>query len=97
MTGAQRVAVGTPTVIRSCSARSGPKRITRPSPPSIVTKLHDAAIKAMNVPSLRSRMEAIGTDLVSADRTGSDYLKRFVSTEIEKWAMPIKASGVSVE
>jgi hypothetical protein len=51
----------------------------------------------MNVPSLRSRMEAIGTDLVSADRTGSDYLKRFVSTEIEKCAMPIKASGVSVE
>lgn len=86
-----------PTVIRSCSARSGPKRITRPSPPSVVAKLHDAAIKAMNVPSLRSRMEAIGTDLVSADRTGSDYLKRFVSTEIEKCAMPIKASGVSVE
>ena len=25
------------------------------------------------MPSLRSRMEAIGTDLVSADRTGSDY------------------------
>jgi tripartite-type tricarboxylate transporter receptor subunit TctC len=69
----------------------------RNTPPSIVAKLHDAAIKAMNVPSLRSRMEAIGTDLVSADRTGSDYLKRFVSTEIEKWAVPIKASGVSVE
>ena len=51
----------------------------------------------MNVPSLRSRMDAIGIDLVGADRTGSDYLKRFVSTEIEKWAVPIKASGVSVE
>jgi tripartite-type tricarboxylate transporter receptor subunit TctC len=69
----------------------------RNTPTSIVAKLHDAAIKAMNVPALRTRMEAIGTDLVSADRTGSDYLKRFVSTEIDKWAVPIKASGVSVE
>jgi hypothetical protein len=35
----------------------------------------------MNALALRSRLEAIGTDLVSADRTGSDYLKRFVSSE----------------
>jgi tripartite-type tricarboxylate transporter receptor subunit TctC len=69
----------------------------RKTPEAIVRQLHDAAIKAMNVPSLRARMEAIGTDLVSADRTDSAYLKRFVSSEIEKWAVPIKASGVSVE
>jgi tripartite-type tricarboxylate transporter receptor subunit TctC len=69
----------------------------RNTPPSIVGKLHDAAIKAMNVPALRTRMETIGTDLVSADRTDSDYLKHFVSSEIEKWAVPIKASGVSVD
>jgi hypothetical protein len=42
-------------------------------------------------------METIGTDLVTADRTGSDYLKHFVSNEIDKWAVPIKASGVSVD
>ena len=51
----------------------------------------------MNVPALRVRLETIGTDLVTPDRTGNDYLKRFVSTEIEKWAAPIKASGVSVD
>jgi hypothetical protein len=42
-------------------------------------------------------MEAIGTNLVSADRTDSDYLKRFVNSEIAKWAAPIKESGVSVD
>ena len=51
----------------------------------------------MNVPALRVRMETIGTDLVTPDRTGTDYLKRFVGSEIEKWATPIKASGVSVD
>ena len=69
----------------------------RKTPESIVRQLHDATIKAMNVPALRVRMEAIGTDLVTPDRTGTDYLKRFVSREIEKWAVPIKASGVSVD
>jgi hypothetical protein len=69
----------------------------RNTPEPIVHQLHDATIKAMNAPALRTRTEAIGTDLVSADRTDSDYLKRFVSSEITKWAVPIKASGVSVD
>ena len=51
----------------------------------------------MNVPALRVRMETIGTDLVGSDRTSTDYLKHFVSSEIAKWAVPIKASGVSVD
>jgi tripartite-type tricarboxylate transporter receptor subunit TctC len=69
----------------------------RNTPDPIVRKLHDATIKAMATPALRTRMEAIGTDLVSADRTSTDYLKHFVSSEIAKWATPIKASGVSID
>jgi tripartite-type tricarboxylate transporter receptor subunit TctC len=69
----------------------------RKTPEPIVRQLHDATIKAMNVPALRVRLETIGTDLVTPDRTSTDYLKRFVGTEIEKWAAPIKASGVSVD
>jgi tripartite-type tricarboxylate transporter receptor subunit TctC len=71
--------------------------LPRATPQPIVVKLHDAAVAAMNAPSLRSRMEDIGTDLVSADRTSSSYLKEFVTSEIKKWAVPITASGVSVE
>ena len=69
----------------------------RHTPEHIVHQLHDATVKAMNTPSLRARMEAIGTDLVTPDRTSSDYLRRFVASEIEKWAAPIKASGVLVD
>jgi tripartite-type tricarboxylate transporter receptor subunit TctC len=71
--------------------------LPRHTPEPIVRELHDATVKAMNTPSLRARMEAIGTDLVSPERTSSEYLRRFVSSEIQKWAAPIKASGVSIE
>jgi tripartite-type tricarboxylate transporter receptor subunit TctC len=69
----------------------------RGTPESIVRHLHDATVEAMDTPALRARMQAIGTDLVSTDRTDSDYLKRFVASEITKWAVPIKASGVLVD
>jgi hypothetical protein len=42
-------------------------------------------------------MASIGTDLVTPDRTSTDYLKKFVSSQIDKWAGPIKASGVSID
>jgi hypothetical protein len=34
---------------------------------------------------------------VSTDRTSPAYLKHFVATEIDKWAAPIKASGVTAD
>jgi tripartite-type tricarboxylate transporter receptor subunit TctC len=69
----------------------------RNTPEPIVHQLHDATIKVMNTPALHLRLAAIGTDLVSVDRTDSDYLKRFVTSEITKWAVPIRASGVAVD
>jgi tripartite-type tricarboxylate transporter receptor subunit TctC len=69
----------------------------RHTPDSIIRRLRDATVQAMNTPSLRARMEAIGTDLVAADRTSPSYLQRFVAGEIKKWAEPIKESGVSVD
>jgi tripartite-type tricarboxylate transporter receptor subunit TctC len=71
--------------------------LPRNTPDAIVRKLHDATVQAMNSQDVRSHMEAIGTDLVQHDRTTTDYLKRFVPSEIEKWAVPIKASGISVD
>jgi tripartite-type tricarboxylate transporter receptor subunit TctC len=68
----------------------------RHTPAPIVQHLRDATVEAMKTPAVRERMEAIGTDLVSTDRTTSDYLARFVVSEIKKWA-PIKASGVTIE
>ena len=71
--------------------------LPRNAPEFIVHHLREATVEAMKTPALRARMEAIGTDLVSPDRTTTAYLKNFLASEIKKWAGPIKASGVSVD
>jgi tripartite-type tricarboxylate transporter receptor subunit TctC len=69
----------------------------RGTPEPIVHRLRDAAVAAINTPSLRARMETIGTDLVAADRTSPSYLQHYVASEIKKWATPIRESGVTVD
>jgi tripartite-type tricarboxylate transporter receptor subunit TctC len=67
------------------------------TPGAIVDRLRAATIEAMKTPALRTQLEAIGTDLVSFDRTSPVYLNNFVASEVKKWAAPIKASGVSAD
>ncbi len=67
------------------------------APADIVKKLNDAAVQAMKTPSVRDRLQGLGAAIVSDDRATPEYLGQFVKSEIEKWAAPIKASGVSVD
>jgi tripartite-type tricarboxylate transporter receptor subunit TctC len=67
------------------------------APADVVKKLHDAAVQAMKTPAVRERLEGLGAVIVSEDRTTSEYLGQFLKSEIEKWAAPIKASGVTVD
>jgi tripartite-type tricarboxylate transporter receptor subunit TctC len=67
------------------------------TPPEIVKTLHDAAVQAMDTPSVKERLTALGANIVASDRRSPEYLAQFVRSEIDKWAAPIKASGVSVE
>ena len=64
--------------------------------PEIVKRLHDATLEAMKTPMVRERLEGLGARFPE-DRASSEYLAQFVQSEIEKWAGPIKASGVTVE
>jgi tripartite-type tricarboxylate transporter receptor subunit TctC len=63
----------------------------------IVKKLNDATVEAMKTPSVRERLAALGAVIVSPDRATPEYLAGFLKSEIEKWAGPIKASGVTVD
>lgn len=65
-------------------------------PDAIVKKINGAVVKAMNEPDVRDRLGKVGAEIVSKDRATPEYLRDFVKSEIEKWAAPIKASGVSV-
>jgi tripartite-type tricarboxylate transporter receptor subunit TctC len=63
----------------------------------VVKKLDDAAVEAMKTPTVKERLEGLGAVIVSDDRATPEYLGQFLKSEIEKWAGPIKASGVTVD
>jgi tripartite-type tricarboxylate transporter receptor subunit TctC len=67
------------------------------APADVVTKLHDAAVKAMDTPTVKDRLQGLGASIVAPDRRSPEYLAGFVKSEITKWAAPIKASGVQIE
>jgi tripartite-type tricarboxylate transporter receptor subunit TctC len=67
------------------------------APDAIVQKINSAVVGAIKTPSVRQRMESLGAVLVSDDRATPQYLGQFVKSEIDKWAGPIKASGVSID
>jgi tripartite-type tricarboxylate transporter receptor subunit TctC len=67
------------------------------APADVVKKLNDAAVQAMKSPVVRERLEGLGAKIVPDDRATPEYLGQFVKSEIEKWAAPIKASGVTVD
>ena len=70
-----------------------PKR----TPPPIVQKLREATLATMETPAVQQRLKEIAATLVAPERRTTDYLQKFVESEIAKWAGPIKASGVSME
>jgi tripartite-type tricarboxylate transporter receptor subunit TctC len=67
------------------------------APAAIIRKLHDAAVAAMNAPDVQAKLEELGIEVVGPERRSPEYLAAFVVREIEKWAAPIKATGVSMD
>jgi tripartite-type tricarboxylate transporter receptor subunit TctC len=67
------------------------------TPADIVQKLNSAVVGAMHTPVVQERMGGLGAVLVADDRATPQYLAQFVKSEIAKWAVPIKASGVSID
>jgi tripartite-type tricarboxylate transporter receptor subunit TctC len=67
------------------------------APEPIVQKLNAAIVAAAKTPTVRQRLEAMGAEVVADDRMTPQYLGQFVKSEIDKWAEPIKSSGVSAD
>jgi tripartite-type tricarboxylate transporter receptor subunit TctC len=64
------------------------------TPAALVKKLNDALVAVMDNPAFRERLHTLGLIVVAPERRSPDYLQKFIVDEIEKWAIPIKASGV---
>jgi tripartite-type tricarboxylate transporter receptor subunit TctC len=67
------------------------------TPDTIVRKLNAATVAAMTAAPVQQRMTELGAELVAPERRSPEYLQTFVVSQIEKWAGPIKASGVLMD
>lgn len=67
------------------------------TPADVVKKLNAAIVQTIDTPAVKERLQGLGANLVSPERRSPEYLAKFVQSEIEKWAVPIKASGASMD
>jgi tripartite-type tricarboxylate transporter receptor subunit TctC len=67
------------------------------TPDPIVRKLANALNEVIETPSIRERMTENGLTLPPPDQRGPDPLARLVTSDLKKWAPPVKASGVSID
>jgi len=71
--------------------------LPRGTPLPIVQKLNDATIRAMNTSSVQQRLKELGVTVVAPERRSPEYLRKFVVSEIEKWAPTIRRANVKVD
>ena len=67
------------------------------TPDVIVRRLEQALSETLDTPRVRERMATLGLTIVPPERRGPEYLAKFVQSEIERWAKPIKAAGVVLD
>lgn len=67
------------------------------TPARIIKRLHDATVTAIEAPAVQEQLAATGTFVVPADQRSTEYLQKFIATEIEKNAGPLRAAGMSIE
>jgi tripartite-type tricarboxylate transporter receptor subunit TctC len=64
---------------------------------AIVRRLADATNEAVESPAVRDRFKAIGVVVPAKERRTPEYLRKYVVTETERWAAPIKNSGAVID
>jgi tripartite-type tricarboxylate transporter receptor subunit TctC len=67
------------------------------APAAIVRRMSDALNETLNTPSVQQRVEALGISIVPPEFRGPAFLAAQIPQEIERWAAPIKASGVTLD
>jgi tripartite-type tricarboxylate transporter receptor subunit TctC len=67
------------------------------TPEAIVRKLNAAINRSLDNPALRTRLEELGLDIVPPEHRTPEYLAKFLPEDIERWAKPIRAAGISAD
>jgi tripartite-type tricarboxylate transporter receptor subunit TctC len=71
--------------------------VPKAAPQPIVKKLHDATVVALERASVREKISEMGGAVVAPERRSPEHLRQFVEREIAKWAVPIRATGLSMD
>lgn len=71
--------------------------LPKATPDDIVTRLNGAMLEAMHNALVKERLTDLGVQIVPDGRATPAYLAAYVKSEIEKWAVPIKASGAQAD
>jgi tripartite-type tricarboxylate transporter receptor subunit TctC len=67
------------------------------TPAPIIQKLNEATVAAIDTPSVQEQLKEVGAVAVAPERRSPGYLQKFVLSEIDKNAAPIKAAGLAVD
>jgi tripartite-type tricarboxylate transporter receptor subunit TctC len=67
------------------------------APPAIVSRLRDATVAALALPSVRQKTIEAGATIPPPEHQTSAYLKDFVVSEIQKWGVALRAANVTAE
>jgi tripartite-type tricarboxylate transporter receptor subunit TctC len=67
------------------------------TPPEIVAKLNQVMQATIDTPYIQGKFNEQGVTAAAPERRTPEYLAKFVKDEIERWAGPIKASGIRAE
>jgi tripartite-type tricarboxylate transporter receptor subunit TctC len=71
--------------------------VPKDTPAPLIQRFHAAAVDTLNTPAVEERLKGVGVTAVAPERRDTDHLRRFVASEIGKWAAIIKAAGVTLD
>ncbi len=67
------------------------------TPAPIVARLNKAMSDTLDDPAVRNKLEQLGLEIVAPERRTPEYLASFLPDEIARWAVPIRAAGISAD
>jgi tripartite-type tricarboxylate transporter receptor subunit TctC len=67
------------------------------TPTTIVRRFAQASNDAVETAAVRERFQSLGVTIPAPERRTPQYMTKFVASEIERWAGPIKTSGASAD
>ena len=71
--------------------------LPKDTPAAIVQRLSSAVSETLDTTAVRGRFTSIGEGVISPERRGPDYLRKFVASEFALWSGPIQKSGASMD